>query len=136
MEMKYCGGCNDDRNIEEFGNNKSSKDGKQSQCRSCMSKLYRKSRLKKSEHYKNVSLERNRNNTKLFREWKEERGCKFCNETFGPCLQLHHTDSNEKENEVANLAKWSFTKMVEEAEKCIVVCGNCHTKIHHGLIGI
>lgn len=60
----------------------------------------------------------------------------FCDKNFGPCLQLDRLNPNEKENVVSELISndASWDNIVNEAAKCIVVCGNCHVKLHHGKI--
>ena len=135
MKNKVCTQCKEVKPIAGFHKNKNMKDGHQPACKLCMNVAYNKSRKKKQEHYQQVSSDRMKRNTDKFREWKSKHGCSFCEETFGPCLQLHHYN-DDKEHNVANLAKYSFKKMLEEASKCIVVCGNCHTKIHHKILKI
>ncbi|MEK7578544.1 MAG: hypothetical protein AAB456_02400 [Patescibacteria group bacterium] len=47
-------------------------------------------------------------------------------------LDFHHLDSEEKDNSVSNYIQvaGNFTKAVKEAEKCMLVCSNCHREIH------
>lgn len=51
-------------------------------------------------------------------------------------LALHHLDSNEKDFGMgqvrANPKSWS--KIVNELRKCVLVCHNCHYEIHEELI--
>jgi hypothetical protein len=70
-----------------------------------------------------------------FRNWKSERGCKFCSETESVCLDLHHLDPPQKDYTVSDIiGVQSWTRLMEEVAKCIVVCKNCHTKIHANVI--
>lgn len=64
-------------------------------------------------------------------------GCAICG--YKKChtaLHLHHLDSATKEFQFSkvktNPASWS--KIVKELRKCILVCGNCHGEIHEKLI--
>ena len=42
---------------------------------------------------------------------------------------LHHVDTNEKDFTIgSHIRSWAATK--SEAEKCALVCSNCHRKIH------
>lgn len=52
------------------------------------------------------------------------------------CLQFHHTDPTEKEIEIGNLGSmgWGLARMQKEIDKCVIVCANCHFKIHAGII--
>jgi hypothetical protein len=92
-------------------------------------------RNKKKDHYNSLRKARVDKNTIAFREWKEQQGCAVCGETFGPCLEMHHSNP-DKEHNVANLASYSLQKMLTEALKCVVLCSNCHRKVHHGVVKI
>jgi hypothetical protein len=59
-----------------------------------------------------------------------------CSEKFGPCLELHHLDPTLKEFDPAEGAGKSWNAFLVEAEKCVVLCANCHRKVHHGVISI
>jgi heterodisulfide reductase subunit B len=65
-------------------------------------------------------------------EYKRTRGCAFCKENEPACLDFHHV-SGKKENLVSKLVN-SRNKFLKEAAKCIVVCSNCHRKIHAGIL--
>lgn len=46
-------------------------------------------------------------------------------------LELHHTDPSTKDYDLANTgAAPSFEKYLEEANKCILLCANCHREEH------
>ena len=53
-------------------------------------------------------------------------------------LALHHLDPSKKEigfgSIRANPVSW--LKIVEELKKCVLICHNCHSEIHDGLITI
>jgi len=54
---------------------------------------------------------------------------------FVGALQFHHLNPNEKEFALAHngICK-SISRMRKEAEKCVLVCANCHAEIEAGLI--
>lgn len=130
---KKCNLCHITKELIYFHKNKSNKDGYQRSCISCMKIACNKSRKKKQKHYTEISKKRRQHNADRFKQWKEEKGCYFCNEKTSVCLELHHFDSN-KEYNVGDLTKYSFEFIMKEAEKCIVVCANCHRKLHYGFI--
>lgn len=138
MEVKLCSSCNGMKPLEQFYRTKRSKDGRQPRCKVCMRESYNSSRGKKKDHYNSTARKRRNSMTEKWRAWKSEQGCKYCNETFGPCLHLHHLVSEEKEAAIACMVAkgTSWERIMKEAEKGIVVCGNCHTKIHYGLIKV
>lgn len=72
---------------------------------------------------------RRRNKIKLV-EYKGGK-CEICG--YDKCidaLEFHHLDPEEKEYGLSNGNTASFEKMKSEADKCILVCANCHREIH------
>lgn len=71
--------------------------------------------------------------TKLwFLEYKMQFSCTKCPENHPACLVFHHRDPTKKivEISVAVSNRWSKEKILEEIEKCDVLCSNCHLKHH------
>jgi hypothetical protein len=64
---------------------------------------------------------------------KAEFGCVLCGEDCVVCLEFHHLDGRLKDGEISAVRK---DKILEEIDKCIIVCKNCHAMIHAGLIVI
>ena len=65
-------------------------------------------------------------------EWKRVRGCTVCGETEPWVLDMHHIDPAEKDsNPAANATLNSFLK---DAPKCVLLCSNCHRKVHAGVL--
>lgn len=57
-------------------------------------------------------------------------GCKLCPENDIDCLDFHHVNPTEKEDTISTLV-WSSTPiLVAEIAKCVVLCANCHRKLH------
>jgi hypothetical protein len=73
----------------------------------------------------------------LLREYidniKSASGCLVCGETTAVCLDFHHLDPSKKSFGLARVMR-SKEKLVAEIEKCIVLCANCHRKLHNNLI--
>lgn len=57
--------------------------------------------------------------------------CTICgyNKYIG-ALEFHHLDSTEKDFRISG-SGLSFKKILVEAEKCILVCSNCHKELHN-----
>jgi hypothetical protein len=51
-------------------------------------------------------------------------------------LQFHHLDPKEKEFTFGNKKWLRWEKMLEELNKCILLCANCHGEIHEGVIDL
>ncbi|MCC7500542.1 hypothetical protein IT396_01930 [Candidatus Nomurabacteria bacterium] len=66
-------------------------------------------------------------------EYKAKLSCTNCDEKHPACLDFHHKDAKEKEFSVALIKGWGYGKerMLREIEKCVVLCSNCHRKIHY-----
>lgn len=68
---------------------------------------------------------------KWLKQYKVEKGCKYCPEKLPPrCLHFHHRDPKTKEFNISQSVKVSWGKLKREVEKCDVVCANCHAKLH------
>lgn len=67
----------------------------------------------------------------FLRDYKVARGCAICGERRGPCLDFHHRDPTVKEGNLSVMTgRWSLARLQAEAEKCMVVCANCHRVLH------
>lgn len=73
-----------------------------------------------------------------FAGYKSHLKCLNCGEKTGACLDFHHLDSNEKDRSLSLSIKWGWGKnrIKKEIDKCVVLCSNCHRKLHAGLINI
>lgn len=64
----------------------------------------------------------------------EKSGCKLCGEKNNIVLDFHHYDASTKKfgigDAVVKLLSWS--RIIEEIKKCIVLCANCHRRVHAG----
>ncbi len=79
---------------------------------------------------------------RIVRENKEmaldylSRGCVVCGEDFPGCLDFHHTDPGKKEFGVSRILHHSSGSVMKEVSKCVVLCANCHRKLHAGYISL
>ena len=117
MLYKTCKFCQKTKHINDFANAGTIKgvSYKRNLCVPCytLSKKARKEKLRK-EYY----------------EWKRQFKCERCGYDDFRALQFHHKAN--KEAEISNLLQKGFTldKIKKEAEKCEVLCANCH-QIEH-----
>ena len=61
---------------------------------------------------------------------KSTEGCLLCGETDPPALDFHHLDMRTKELNISQ-GVISPDKLEKELEKCVVLCANCHRKVHY-----
>lgn len=68
-----------------------------------------------------------------FDEYKSSLKCVKCGFDNPIALDFHHIDSKEKENSIATMVHDGCTKekLIEEMQKCIVICSNCHRILHN-----
>lgn len=71
-------------------------------------------------------------NIKWLQELKAKSCCQHCPENHPGCLDFHHREGQEKENCVSILVHsgYSLRRIKEEVAKCIILCANCHRKLH------
>lgn len=63
--------------------------------------------------------------------FKSTLKCTKCGFNHPAALDFHHVNPAEKEHNVHRLiSNGRFSKAMEEVQKCIVLCANCH-RIHH-----
>lgn len=73
------------------------------------------------------------------REWldtyRSSLSCENCGENDPVCLDFHHKDASEKDFSIGDAKRigWSKETILLEIQKCMVVCANCHRKIHANL---
>lgn len=68
----------------------------------------------------------------FLRRYKQRSGCRLCGENSSPdVLDFHHIDPNTKTMKVNSMARNSGVfDVIDEIEKCVVLCSNCHRKMH------
>lgn len=69
-------------------------------------------------------------NKKIVDNYKQNHPC-ACGENRIACLDFHHSDGS-KENNISFLVckHKSIKLLLEEMDKCIVICSNCHRVLH------
>jgi hypothetical protein len=95
-----------------------------------------------SNEFKKIKYQREKSNKQLMvdklNKLKLQKGCcELCGVFHPPCcFDFHHIDESKKRSEVSKLAstghKWET--VLEEIEKCVMLCAPCHRKIHSGLL--
>lgn len=67
---------------------------------------------------------------------KGKYGCFVCEENEPCCLDFHHLDPSTKKFNISVSYRRSTKKFLDELDKCIVLCANCHRKLHAGIIAL
>ena len=130
---KVCSACGEWKPLDEFHRKRASRDGRQSRCRPCniagqirvhaeQGDLCR-DRIRKRGHRL-----RDRNRT-LILSYLLEHPCVDCGEPDPVVLDFDHVRGRKVANVsflVFRLKTWAV--ILEEIEKCEVVCANCHRR--------
>lgn len=82
------------------------------------------------EKFKKMVRDRELRVLKEFEEWKTTLQCSKCSEKHVACLEFHHLDPEQKDTNISNLRN-SKKKRDLELKKCIILCSNCHRKLHY-----
>lgn len=93
----------------------------------------------KNKHYHNNKKDHYRRNAITNKKLKDYAnsiksiGCNICDEKEISCMDFHHL--RDKDDNIATiLRRGSLKKLKEEISKCIVLCANCHRKVHAGIL--
>ena len=131
METKICSKCSTEKVLEDFPYKNKELNVKNSVCKTCQ-------REYKTIYYNNnkdTHYERNKITESKIRAYVtniKKQGCIICKETFEKCLEFHHLNPLNKDLSIAELCKkGSLNKVKLEIDKCILLCANCHRKVHY-----
>jgi hypothetical protein len=152
VELKICKTCNVEKEISHFHkktikNKNTTRITHRATCKPCRvieraqrystgkeaEAIYQKSyrllypeRRKKTE---NNNMRRRRANFRNFLNEKKNRPCLDCDQLFPPCaMDFDHRDRATKKFNVSEAGDKPSKDLLEEIEKCDVVCANCHRK--------
>lgn len=92
----------------------------------------------KAKHYednKDAYRTKQQNRRKEIKEFVDSHKtkCVCCGDKDIVCLDFHHVDKAEKEDTIptAMKNKWGEERILKEIKKCVVLCSNCHRKLHY-----
>lgn len=130
---KFCPGCKSEKNSLDFTKDSTKSDGRHRLCKKCK----RETDKKYSSSYIADRKERNRKRAEratAYLQQVKSTGCIKCPEREVVALDLHHLDPLKKEFAFSAYRNASIEKLKTEVQKCVVICSNCHRKLHAGLI--
>jgi hypothetical protein len=127
--MKICTKCKEEKSIDNFSSKKSSKDGLFIYCKNCVRKINIDWKIANKERTKFNQKERYRRNRKRLNDYKKTLKCSRCSENHPRCLEFHHRDPSTKLTNITYVGNtWGWKRLMEEINKCEVLCANCHRK--------
>lgn len=132
--MKRCSKCNSERIESEFGISSRTKDSLNSWCKLCVRERSKQWYEGNKEKANKKSNKRSQDRRNWINEIKQQHKCIKCGENHIACLEFHHLNPIEKKFEIArsiNQLNIEKIEILNEIEKCVVLCSNCHRKFHH-----
>lgn len=132
-DSKKCTVCKEIKPLTDFYKRPDRKNSYSSLCKPCLTACTRKRRESNPSKFKEQNAKYYKIKRDKMDEWKTSRGCKVCGfKKHGSALDLHHTNPSDKEG---NPGAMTWDQFLIEAEKCVVLCSNCHRMFHAGAIG-
>ncbi len=129
VETKTCTKCKQNKSLDQYDKKRK---GLRSYCKACVSK-YTKQHYKNNRDYylKKAAINRKKGQARL-REYlflyKKEHPCVDCGESDPVVLEFDHI--RNKADGLARMATRALklNTIIEEINKCDVVCANCHKR--------
>ncbi len=127
--MKVCRKCEIEKEEKDFA--KKGK-GLDSFCRACHSIISKAHYRANKSRYRELIDKRIAELYDWFRSFKKTLKCERCNEDDYACLDFHHLDPTTKERGICQIVNsgWCRERIQKEIDKCIILCSNCHRKLH------
>lgn len=132
--MRNCNVCKELKPLttQYFHRNRCQRDGFRLECKDCAKTIDRlanaKYYIQNSEKKKEKVKQRRTEIIKFIEIWKKDKVCCRCNESDHRTFEFHRRDPFKKDLSIGKVAKhgWSIKRVIEEIEKCELLCANCH----------
>ena len=143
MTTKICTQCRKRKPIIEFTYScKTRRPWTECRCKACKRKYLKayqamnKPRL--AVQRKTYATAQRKKRQAIVNKIKQDRGCIFCPESLPACcLDFHHVNPSIKDREISKLVNGcKLSRIDRELDKCVVICSNCHRKLHAGLLAL
>ena len=129
--MKLCYRCKTSKPISEFHRSAVKKDGLQPDCKVCNRERvkldYRLNNRKQA--YAKRAVQQRLECKKIVDYIKAYCGCAHCTESDACCFDFHHLGNKDESISIIMVSK-NRPKLLREIKKCMVLCSNCHRKVH------
>lgn len=142
MITRFCTKCKKEKGLSEFGKDRKRSDGIACHCKECKRIEGRERYAKNPEPIRRrtkACRSRIRDDLRSYSDVvKQKYGCAFCAEKELCVLEYHHKKERQYVGgrPVTHMALRGRGAMIKEMNKCVVLCANCHKKVHAGLLTI
>ena len=134
MSNKVCTKCKRELPITEFRWKNKAKGLTHSQCKECQKaqeKIHYQESKERRDAVRETADSQKAGNLGVV-DTAKAAGCKKCGDKRFYVLDFHHRDPSQKEGTINHMIKSaSYSKLVEEVNKCDVLCANCHREFHY-----
>ena len=136
MTSKKCSKCKEEKSLKEFSKGKDTKIGYKSACKECLRKdykIYREANGKKVRGRLHITNKQRYYENRLWIDaLKLKKGCELCGYKEHPqALQFDHLDPATKKFTISSKLRENKQVLLEEINKCRVLCANCHSVETH-----
>lgn len=123
--------CKLDKCEDDFNWRNKQLELRKNHCRVCDRAMRKRSYEKHREKSIASVRERTKGVRAGFQKWKATLNCVVCGEAEEACLDFHHMDPDTKEDGISSMVgSRSNASVIEELNKCVVLCACCHRKVH------
>jgi hypothetical protein len=134
--IKICQVCNETKDISQFHRHNKRKDGLRANCIECGRIMARDFYRKNPEPYKLRASKERKSKRDQRKQWfnsiRLQYGCRLCGESDVEVLDFHHFEPAEKSFGIVSETDLALEKLIPEINKCVVLCANCHRRVHAG----
>ena len=123
--MKKCARCLEIKATSEFNRRARSLDGLHSYCRDCSKQHYKDNIARHSANVAKRNKEERARQRAWIVEYKESNPCTDCGVYYPACV-MDFDHLRDKKRNVSQMATQTDKAILEEIEKCELVCSNCH----------
>jgi hypothetical protein len=129
--MKQCDKCKEQKNKDLFYKHKNKKDGLSPICKVCQSKYDNKNYQNNKDVIKQNVIKNKKDKKEWYESLKQNIKCLKCKDKRSYVIDYHHIDPTQKSFTISDYMKYSKKDILNEINKCIPLCRNCHQEFHH-----
>jgi hypothetical protein len=131
--LRQCGRCGEFKLLSEFAWRRKRRGQRDNMCRPCRSTYHREHYLANKQRYIDQARVRKQalrlERTTYLLGYFSNHPCTDCGETDPIVLEFDHLDAEAKSFDIGQALSYrNWKSILEEMEKCEVVCANCHRR--------
>jgi hypothetical protein len=131
--LRRCGRCGELKPVSEYAWRRKKREQRDNMCRPCRSAYHREHYLANKQRYVDQARARKqvlrRERTSYLLDYFATHPCTDCGEGDPVVLEFDHLDADSKAFNISQgLSFRNWQSVLDEIEKCEVVCANCHRR--------